>query len=143
STTSENFEKAAGSSPVSLTLGRTEAACRQKWKETSREERPAPHLIDDPVKQKDRTPLKNFAPHKLVTRRVLAGLSTDELAEKARLWGGMVEGFEEGRFPPYVDSLKGGPSPATRLARALGCTVEDFQETPADSVSGDLVDEIE
>src|SRR5690606_13163776 len=83
------------------------------------------------------------APHKLVTRRVLAGLSTDELAAKARLWGGTVVGFEEGGFSPYVDSLKGGPSPATRVARALGCTVEAVQETTADTVPGDLADAIE
>src|SRR5690606_25584996 len=96
-----------------------------------------------PVKQKERTPLENFAQLNVLPRRVLPGMSANGLADKASLGVGALEGLEVEGTRPYVDSLLCGPATSIRLARALVCTVEDFQEPPADSVSGDLVDEIE
>jgi DNA-binding XRE family transcriptional regulator len=61
---------------------------------------------------------------KLKTRRILADLTQEDLAKKVGVTRQTVLAIEKGNYAPSVIL-------AIRLAKALGCTVEDlFDEDP-------------
>jgi DNA-binding XRE family transcriptional regulator len=62
---------------------------------------------------------------KLKTRRILADLTQEDLAKKVGVTRQTVLAIEKGNYAPSVLL-------AIRLARALGCTVEDLFDEDAE-----------
>ena len=63
--------------------------------------------------------------NKVKTRRVLADLTQEDLAQKVGVTRQTVLAIEKGNYAPSVVL-------ALRLARTLGCTVEDLFDESAD-----------
>lgn len=74
-----------------------------------------------------RAKLPNFDPQRLRRIRGDRGYTRYELASKVGLPSHIIEGFELGKYAPYVNGASGGPAPVHRIARALGITVADLQ----------------